>query len=174
MWWCPTRRWKGQQEWKKRSTEFMTRWSELGEIWPQMGWRCSGHAEFRTQCGVEPYSFPQPPGTWFSVDCVVHYPGFPLRPCLGVLGRKPTTSALLGRNAVVHPHPCPPVADLHVGFTVLSSYLHVLFNFIFSMYKKMNDLQAPEVPLFYLNKERGPKVLSFNDSNRIVNIFKTL
>lgn len=22
MWWCPTRRWKGPQKWKKRSTEF--------------------------------------------------------------------------------------------------------------------------------------------------------
>ena len=29
-------------------------WSELGKIWPQMGWRCGGHAEFKTQCGIEP------------------------------------------------------------------------------------------------------------------------
>ena len=89
-----------KQEWKKRSAEFTDRWLELGEVWPQMGWKCGGHEEFRVECRVE-LCCPTVPRSLGLSRLDGHLLGFLLRSYLGVLGRKPTTPAYLREGVFI-------------------------------------------------------------------------
>lgn len=159
-----------KQEWKKRSAEFTDRWLELGEVWPQMGWKCGGHEEFRIQCGVE-LCCPTVPGSLEFSRLDGHLLRLLLRSYLGVLGRKPTTPAYLAGGVVVHTH--------RQTYTCLHSFvscLYMLFNFLFS-YRECEDLlwfyRSQKSLYFFLNKKKGLKVLALNDSTRMVNILSS-
>ena len=133
-----------------------------------MGWKSGGHEEFSLLCGVE-LCCPAVPHSLGLSRLDGHLLGFLLMSYLGVLGRNPPPLPTLDRVWLSIPTG-RPARGLH---SFVSSCLYVLFNFLFS-YQEYEDLllfyRSKKSLYFFLNKKRGLKVLTLNDSTRIVNI----
>ena len=123
---CPIKRYEGSRCGRKDQLSLLTRWSELGKIWPQMSWRCGGHAEFRTQGGVEPCCP--------TASCSLRLSR------LGGSSSRISAQVMSGSPKKETHYPCPswmgyggpsPWAELHMVFIVLCLLVYMCFSMSF-------------------------------------------